>query len=217
MDIFTLIRDNKLEEAEGLAIQSPEVLGERDTAGLRPLMVCLYYGKHDLAITLRNLMSEVTIWEAAALGELETVREWLGEEDNLKDRVSSDGFSSLGLTAFMGHQVVLEELLKKGADPNKPSQNQMVVYPINSAAAHLNSAVALEMVRKLIEHGAEVNVAQHGGWTPLHQAASNGDQTLVTLLLDSGADRTLNSEDGRSASQMALENGYDQLAEVLAP
>jgi ankyrin repeat protein len=116
----------------------------------------------------------------------------------------------------MGHQVVLEELLQKGSDPGKPSQNQMAVYPINSAAAHRNAEIALELVRKLVEYGAEVNAAQHGGWTALHQAALHGDQALVTLLLDSGADGNLNSKDGRTASQVALENGYDQLAEKIA-
>lgn len=52
-------------------------------------------------------------------------------------------------------------------------------------------------------NGADVNVTQHGGWTPLQQAAVAGAAPLVALLLRHGAARDARADDGRDARAMA--------------
>lgn len=215
MDIFELIKTGELDEVVGLLNEYPALLYQTDENGLHPVMVALYYGKRDLADDLRSRMEAVTIFEAAALGDLASLQAEAGSGNLSLDAVSSDGFTPLGLAAFFGRVDVLAWLLEQGADPNKPSQNKMAVFPINSAAAHQGNAAALSMVRLLIDHGANVNAAQHGGWTPLHQAASHGFEQMVRLLLDSGADPSVKSEDGRTAAEMAAENGFHLLVERL--
>jgi len=44
-----------------------------------------------------------------------------------------------------------------------------------------------EAARLLTGQGADVTVARHDRWTPLHQAAGDGEVELVELLLDHGA------------------------------
>ena len=43
----------------------------------------------------------------------------------------------------------------------------------------------------LIAAGADVNATQHGGYTPLHEAAQHGDVEMVELFLSAGADPTI--------------------------
>lgn len=46
------------------------------------------------------------------------------------------------------------------------------------------------MVKLLLEKGAEVDIVDHRGWTPLHNAATAWDdrKEVVKVLLDAGAD-----------------------------
>lgn len=46
----------------------------------------------------------------------------------------------------------------------------------------------LDIVKLLIEHGADVNVSDELGMTPVHLAASNGSAEIAKLLVDNGAD-----------------------------
>jgi uncharacterized protein len=60
-------------------------------------------------------------------------------------------------------------------------------------------------VRALLAAGADPNVRQQGGYTPLHSAAHSDDAELVRLLLAHGADPALTADDGRTAADMAGE------------
>ena len=56
---------------------------------------------------------------------------------------------------------------------------------------------------------------QKGGWTALHTAARNGDEAIIDMLLVRGADPTRASDDGKTAIDLAEENGYAALAKLL--
>lgn len=215
MDIFEQIKTGDESSVEKLVADYPALLDSTNASGLRPVLVALYYGKRDLAEKLRARMDALTIFEACALGEVEAVRQAVHENEVQLDALSPDGFTPLGLAAFFGQVEVVVWLLEQGADLNKPAQNAMAVFPINSAAAHRGKEAALSMVKLLIEYGANVNAAQHGGWTPLHQAASHGFEQTVRLLLNAGANPDIKSEDGRTARDMAEENGHRQVVELL--
>lgn len=215
MDFFEKIQSGEAEAVLEHIDENPALLIEKNQAGLRPIMVALYYGKRDLAEELHDRMKAVNIWEAAAFGDLKAVSDATEADHSLLDTIAPDGFTPLGLAAFFGQVDVLTWLLAEGADPNKPAENKMAVYPINSAAAHREKTTASIMVHLLVRHGAGVNVAQHGGWTPLHQAAAHGDEQMVRFLLESGADPAIESEDGRTAADMARENNYVQAVELL--
>jgi ankyrin repeat protein len=215
MGIFEKIKQSEDAVVEEMVAENPALVEERNAAGLRPVMMALYYGRKELAEELRDRMESVDVWEAAALGELETVASAVEQDRSLLDATSPDGFTPLGLAAFFGQVDVLTWLLTEGADPNKPAENEMAVYPINSATAHREKTAASMMVSLLVAQGAEVNVAQHGGWTPLHQAASHGDMQMVQFLLESGADPSLESDDRHTAADMAMENKFGQVAGLL--
>ena len=215
MEIFDLIKTSDDDAVLQMVSQDPALVDQRDLSGLRPMMVALYYGKRALAQALRSRMEVIDLWEAAAIGDLEAAKNVAAQDNALLDAFSPDGFTALGLAAFFGNLPVLEWLLEQGADPNLSAQNQMTVCPIHSAAANRDQEKALTSVRLLVAYGAQVNVAQRGGWTPLHQAADHGYQELVKFLLEVGADRSLKSTDGRTPREMALEKGFEATAALL--
>jgi ankyrin repeat protein len=64
-------------------------------------------------------------------------------------------------------------------------------------------------LRYLVEElGADVNLRDHQGYTPLHNAASRGDTEMVRYLVEHGADLTAVSRAGETAADMA--NGPHQ-------
>jgi len=67
----------------------------------------------------------------------------------------------------------------------------------------------------LIENGANVNVKQQAGATPLHSAAQNGNLDLLILLLETGAEVNVRMEGGKLPADLAREKGFTEIAEVL--
>jgi ankyrin repeat protein len=53
-------------------------------------------------------------------------------------------------------------------------------------------------VRFLLEHGADPNVQDKDGWTPLHRAVIKCHVDVARVLLDYGADPTIRDNEGRT-------------------
>lgn len=214
-EFINAIKTGEAEQVRVLLAEQPQLAQVRDDTGLSAVMLAVYHGQKDILEMLLDTSIELDIWEAATTGKGERVARLLEQNAALVNAYSADGFAPLGLAAFFGHKMVVELLLAKGADPNAASKNAMQVCPLHSAVAHRNTEVAFEMASLLLQHGAEVNVAQHGGWTPLHQAAAHGQDKVVRLLLSHGADPSAKSDDGRTALEMALQGGHGETAKFL--
>jgi ankyrin repeat protein len=64
-----------------------------------------------------------------------------------------------------------------------------------------------ELVRVLVEAGADLNVQESEGWTALMLAANGHDVVLAEVLLNAGASHDLRLPDGRTAVDLAGEHG----------
>jgi hypothetical protein len=78
-----------------------------------------------------------------------------------------------------------------------PSRNTALHY----AAREGNVKVA----KLLIDRGADVNVRDSQGWTPLHEAMYFDYFKVAKLLLDHGADRDIQNNEGKTAFEIAIE------------
>ena len=107
---------------------------------------------------------------------------------------------------------MVDQLLAAGADPNLAARNAMRVAPIHSAVANQDAAVALTITTALLAHGAQVNVAQEGGYTPLHETAFHGDAALTDLLLRHGADPRAPTSEGVTPLALAEKHGHAEIA-----
>jgi ankyrin repeat protein len=64
-----------------------------------------------------------------------------------------------------------------------------------------------EVLKELLNRGAEVNALDHYGRTALHQAVTRGQKTTVVELLRSGADITAQDYGGRTPLHLAVASG----------
>ncbi len=74
----------------------------------------------------------------------------------------------------------------------------------------------IEQVKLLISEGADVNVKNSVGWTPLHYAAREGDKEIVSLLLAHGADVNIGgAEYNRTAAEFAMKSNHREIVQLL--
>ncbi|MGI4788182.1 MAG: ankyrin repeat domain-containing protein [Janthinobacterium lividum] len=71
------------------------------------------------------------------------------------------------------------------------------------------------MAKTLLDHGANSNSAYKEGWTVLMQAATDGSEPLVKLLVAHGAAITARDKDGAMAVVEAREQGHREVADYL--
>jgi uncharacterized protein len=206
------IKTDKIDELQRLIAADPELCKARVESGVSLVMLACYYRRPAAVEALLAANRPLDIWEAAALGSEEVVRQLCRQQPELIHAWSPDGFQPLHLAAFFGQPATVQTLLNLKADVNAAAHNPMAVRPIHSAVAGRNH----EVVQLLIQHGADLNVKQHGGWTPLHAAAMHGDETLVELFLKHGADRNLKSDDGQTAADLAASKGFTELVKRLS-
>ena len=110
----------------------------------------------------------------------------------------------------------LRDLLKQGAEANaKDCYGQTALM----LAAH---AGYQEAVRELIADGADLNVTAKYGLSALMLAIVAGHAEVARMLTEAGADLTLRGSGaagfaGRTAHDLALERGWNELAAILKP
>jgi ankyrin repeat protein len=139
----------------------------------------------------------------------------------------ADGTSALVLAATNAHYEVAAELLERGADPNADEQGWTALHQIAwsrrwnvgfnlPGPAQTGDVDSLELVRKLVAHGANIDARQKKepadgnrnkleriGATPFLLAAKSDDVPLMRLLLDLGADPKITTEKGTTALMAA--------------
>jgi ankyrin repeat protein len=195
--------------------RDPTLAAARDSQNVSVICLAVYHGRLGLAAALAERRTDLDIFEASCIGHTARVRQILSEDPNGANAISPDGFSPLGYSAFFDHAETLRELLDRDGDVNVPSRNSMGVYPINSAVAHSDQGKAVALVGALLASGANPNSQQHGGFTALHEAALNGNVTMIRLLLKHGADSTMRNDEGASALDLARSKGHVEAARVL--
>ena len=211
-ELFDAIKAGRVEEVARLVRVDPALLKARDPNGASPILVAVYYQKLDVAKALADAAGPLDLFEAAALGRVDRIKQLLREDPSLASAYAPDGFPAVGLAAFFGHLDAVKTLIAAGADIHAAARNSFKVQAIHAAVASKN----LEIVRVVLEAGADPNAAQQQGFRPIHEAGSSGSRELADLLLKYGADPTLKGDHGKNAIDMAREKGHAELADWLA-
>lgn len=129
-------------------------------------------------------MSVQQLADAAMAGDTDTVRRLLAEDPSVAVAYTDDGWTALHLAATAE---IAAMLLDAGADINARNRHK-VFGPGNSPLSAAVYQDRRDVVRLLIERGADVNQGDNAGWTPLHLAVANGRIETAKMLLEAGAD-----------------------------
>ena len=159
-------------------------------------------------------------------GHIDAARALLDSGANVNERLS-DGMSALVLALYNAHFELAAFLLDRGADPNAAEQGWTALHQVAwsrrpNRGFNMPGAVptgridSLELVRKLVAKGAHVNarmtkeprdgnrnMLNRIGATPFVMAAKSADVPLMRVLLESGADPKIKTNDGTSALMAA--------------
>jgi uncharacterized protein len=157
---------------------------------LSDLLQALYRGENEQVEKLLAADPELDVFEAAAFGRDDRLRELLDEDPSHANAFGDDGFHPLGLACFFGHLEAARLLLDRGANVNTLSTNEHVQTAAihASAAASGDEATRYELVQLALEHGADPNLRQGGGFRAIDAARQNGDSRVEQLLLEHGAE-----------------------------
>ncbi len=209
--LFSAIEAGEPDQVRELLAADASFASARDASGLSAVRAARYRGNTDIVDVLVAAGAELDVFDAATVGDTQRLGLLLDERPEVVDEVASDGFTPLQLAAFFGQPAAVELLLGRRATVTGASRNPMAVHALNAAAAGGHAGIVV----LLLDAGADPDVRQHGGWTPLMSAAANGDDAAVTALLEHGADAGAKGDDGTDAAAIADQRGHPQLAERL--
>ncbi|XP_071708182.1 protein VAPYRIN-like [Rutidosis leptorrhynchoides] len=160
-------------------------------------------------IEARNRFGLTPLEAASASGESLIVELLLAHRASTQ-RSKSSTWGPLHLTASGGHVDVLRLLLLKGADVN------MLTKDGNTALHLAVEERRRDCSRLLLTSGARTEIRNYGaGDTPLHIAASLGDDYMVKLLLQKGAYKSILNQSRKTAYDVAAEEGHTKLFDAL--
>ena len=210
--IIEAIKTGDVVRVYELLESDPALANSRNESGVSALLLSTYYGRDEITKALLERNVALDIFEAAAVGREDRVRELLDDRPELANQYADDGFTPLGLASFFCHPTVARLLIERGADVNAVSKNTQRVTPLHSAVSRRQTALA----RVLLAHGANVNARQQSGVTPLHQAAHNAQAEMVSLLLSHGADIQARMDDGQTPLTLAMETDNREVIDILS-
>ncbi|XP_057437746.1 protein VAPYRIN-like [Lotus japonicus] len=146
---------------------------------------------------------------ACSLGEALIVELLLANKANT-ERAESSTWGPVHLAAREGNVEVLRLLLLKGAD-------------VDSRAKDGNTALHLaveerrrDCVKLLLANGARTDIRNgRDGDTALHVAAVTGEESVIRTLLQKGANKDVKNGQGKTAYDVAAENGQKRVFDAL--
>ena len=123
---------------------------------------------------------------AAESRDLAAVERLLSKDPSCVNQRDGLGRTPLYLAALVDQPDILTLILQKGGDPNIGASWKGNARPLHVASRNAHT----EIVRRLIEAGAKVNIKDDDGDAPLLLAARSGSAEVVQLLIEAGADVT---------------------------
>ncbi len=127
----------------------------------------------------------MNIFQAAQAGNLARVKELVEADPAALNAKAAGGQSVLMIAIGTGKHDVAEYLIGRGADVS--AENDFHIRPLHAACG---SDTPVEIVRRLVEKGADVNAAAKYSGKPLDLALEVGNAGIISYLKSKGAEPT---------------------------
>jgi ankyrin repeat protein len=164
-----------------------------------------------VSIIAASLVFSDEIHEAAKKGDLDKIQKILDEHPDLLDSPDRSGFTPLHWAVIYGRKDMMEYLIGKGADIKGHKRALRGWTPLQSALFASNNGVA----DLLVAHGALQELDREEGLAYLYLAASSGNASLITKLIEEGIPAAVRNKYGDTPFHNAAGKGHIKAAEVL--
>ena len=150
---------------------------------------------------------------AVVQAHVETVRFLLekGADPNIPNK---NGLTPLEHACSRERNVAMELvplLLARGAELNPTNTGESALTPLSWAISTDNT----DLVKLLLDRGADAKTKSYVGRTCLHSAADRGDKEICELLIAHGADVNAKITGGTTPLHNAAWGGHDEVAKLL--
>ncbi|KAK1286643.1 hypothetical protein QJS10_CPB20g00248 [Acorus calamus] len=176
----------------------------------------------DLLRRQRSLVSDLVRDEAAELvgaaGNRKDVLDALFEAGLRRPRGKvphgeggSNGWSAVHVAAAEDRRDAMAKLIERlrGGELDARDREGRTAVHVAAGKGHV------QMVRMLVEGGADKDARSGDGRTALHRAAANGDRDMVVALLEMGADCEIPTVRGQTPLDVARDKGHRVVVEML--
>lgn len=139
-----------------------------------------------------------------------------GADVNTRDDLH---YTPLALAAWSGRSDVLQVLLQAGATAGiNQRDREEGITPLHAAVIVCRDweSASPDNVFHLIAAGADPNIPDRDGWTPLHSCAFYHLPQLIPALLAAGADPTQRDNWEHTPADIAAERGFTDITVLLS-
>ncbi len=176
----------------------------------------------EMALTLKRRSREQNkavekLIDAAMDGNFKQIQQLIANGVDVNG-IGSCNRTALSLAIQGGQISVIETLLDAGADPNLPDETDDGLvgnYPLMIAASTFFATNRGDMVRLLIQGGADINQQDAQGNTALMHALGYSDIDVIETLIKAGADLNIKDNQGNTALMMAELGKSTKVANLL--
>jgi ankyrin repeat protein len=197
--IFDLIEDGNANDLQDLVQKDSRVAQARNDSGQSPIIFAQYQRRLELAEILRTAQPFTDIGEAAAMGQVERIRQILLLEPELMDLGVYEGLTPLHLAARFGQTDAVELLLELGSSNTATAKNDSGQLAIHCAV----QSGSLSTIEALLDHDNQVEAEDKLGRTPAHYAVQAEQLEVLQVLIKYGADPKRTSSNGSSPLELA--------------
>jgi len=151
--------------------------------------------------------AQQNIFDVARFGTVEDVKALMLINTDTINSVEKSGYTPLTLACYRGNDEVAMFLTENVCDVNVGSKNGTSLM----AAIYKNREA---LVKTLLEFGADSNLADASGTTPIHYAVIMRNTKIIELLIAADADFTLKDGSGKTAKEYAAITRNETIIEL---
>mmetsp|Transcript_29354 Transcript_29354/g.37847 ORF Transcript_29354/g.37847 Transcript_29354/m.37847 type:complete len:814 (+) Transcript_29354:273-2714(+) len=134
--------------------------------------------------------------------------------DGFINQPSTEGLTPLWIAMKANNQQAMQVLLNHGVDPNIAIDHDGST-PLHHLSELAKNEEGKPLLDQLIQQGADLDVKDAAGFTPLHWAARYGSVEAVNTLRMAGADLEARGWNGNTCLHFAAWEGHTEVVKVL--
>uniref|UniRef100_A0A915LYH1 NAD(+) ADP-ribosyltransferase n=1 Tax=Meloidogyne javanica TaxID=6303 RepID=A0A915LYH1_MELJA len=171
----------------------------------------LYLSLPSKHVVDETLDAEMDFWSATSLNS-ENIHDYNFEEEVNKKNNSE--WTPLMYAAYLGHRELCQLLILKGAkveEVNERNQTALMLAASCGAVDVVRKYYHAVVVQLLLERGADPNLADYNESTPVLAACENGDEKILSYLLDYKGNPNRRNKQGLDAYALATDEKLQAL------